>query len=655
MISLDDIREEMKKRLELDNKLHHVEVHASTVDEALADAAVQLDVRSDSLEYEVIERGSDGFLGIGKKPWKLKIYQDPATIVKKTEGQTGAAASVEGGVEEEKIEEKDGLFYIRHFGSSIKLKVIPPVGNGRPIDEKEVLDMIKRPDTESFDAELIHKYIQNGTDGDYQTVGIYAHVSAADSMVTVDIAKDMMSATIVVDAPAQSGSDLTAEQIRVSLKNQGVLAGINMDRINEFVDNPVYGTPYEVAHAVMPQDGHDSYLEYRFITDESQMGSIEDVESGVIDYKKNNKIQNVVEGQVLAVKILATRGVGGKTIDGHYLEAKNGKDIPIQLGQNAEFDRDGVTVRATKSGQVLLVNGKITVEPILNLDAVNIKSGNVDFLGTVIIKGNVEDGFDVKASGDIDIGGTVGKSCIQADGNIILHQGVFGKNEGSIKCGKSLWAKFIQEMTVDVEENLIATDSLMNCNITAMKNIVVYGKKAQITGGNLFATEEICARTVGSPGGGATTTLTVGVDPRAKKRLDELQEMQSKLTMELENLQLEIDNLENIKKTRKKLPVEKENRLTADNSRKEQIIEENRGLTKEINELQEHLRSLKAIGRVKVEGTTYPGTKIYVRDALDEVQTEVSSCTFFYENTMAQRGKYEPPQLDVSKGPEGYN
>lgn len=655
MVSLDDIREEMKKRLQLDSDLHHVEVHAATVDEALADAAVQLDVRTDKLEYEVVEKGSDGFLGIGKKPWKLKIYQDPSTIVKKTEGADGLDVSEDGSIAQEVQEERDGLFYIRHFGSSIKLKVIPPVGKGRPIDEKEVLDMIKRPDTESFDVELIHKYIIEGTNGQYETVGTYAHVAAADSTVSVDIAKDAMSATIVVDAPAQSGSELTPEQIERSVKAQGVLAGISMEKILEFVDNPVYNTPYEVASAILPENGHDSYLDYKFITDESKLGSVEDVESGVIDYKKNNKIQNVVEGQVLAVKVLATRGKGGKTVYARYLEAKDGKDIPVQLGANVAFDKDGVTIRATKNGQVLLVNGKITVEPILNLDAVNIKSGNVDFLGTVIIKGNVEDGFDVKASGDIDIGGTVGKSRIEADGNIIIHQGVFGKNEGSIRCGKSLWVKFIQEMTVDVEENLIATDSLMNCNITAMKNIVVYGKKAQITGGTLFATEEICARTLGSPGGGATTTLTVGVDPRAKKRLDFLLEQQSKLSLELENLQLEIDNLENIKKTRKKLPTEKEARLNADNDRKNEILDENKGLTKEINELQEHLRELKAIGRVKVEGTTYPGTKIYVRDALDEVQTEVTSCTFYYENTMAQRGKYEPPQLDVSKGPEGYN
>ncbi len=654
MVTLDQIREELQKRLSVDKELHHVEVNAFTIDEALSDAAVQLDLRSDSLEFEVLEKGSNGFLGIGKKPWKLKIYQNPDSFVKSSTDAGGNILDESGMFEKVQIESRDGLFYVRHFGSSIKLKVIAPVGNGRAVDEKEVLDVIKRADTESFDAELIHGFVQNGTDGAYETVGTYAHITAADSVVTVDVSKDEMKVTITVEPPAQSGADLTSEQIERALKNQGVVAGIDTDRINEFVDNPVYNSPYVAASAILPEDGHDSYLDYKFITDESKLGAIQD-ESGSIDYKKNNRIQNVVEGQTLAVKVLATRGKGGKTVFGHYLEAKNGKDLPVQLGQNVRFDKDGVTVVAAKNGQVHLVNGKITVEPVLNLDAVNIKSGNIDFLGTVYVKGNVEDGFDVRASGNIDIGGTVGKSKIEADGNIIIHQGVFGKNEGSIKCGKSLWVKFVQEMTIDVEENIIATDSLMNCKITAMKNIVVYGKKAQITGGTLFATEEICARTLGSPGGGATTTLTVGVDPRAKLKLDGLQEKQSRLASELENLQLEIDNLEGIKKTRKKLPADKESRLKLDTSRKEEIVEENKKLSEEINTIQTHLRELKAIGKVKVEGVTYPGTKIYIRDALDEVQTEVSACTFYYENTMARRGKYEPPQVDVTKGPEGYN
>ena len=36
-------------------------------------------------------------------------------------------------------------------------------------------------------------------------------------------------------------------------------------------------------------------------------------------------------------------------------------------------------------------------------------------LGTVVVKGNVEDGFEVKAAGDIDVRGSVGKSLVEPD------------------------------------------------------------------------------------------------------------------------------------------------------------------------------------------------------------------------------------------------
>ena len=68
MVTLDDIRAELEKKLQIDHLLRTIEVRADTLDEALADAAVQLETKVSYLEYEVIERGSEGFLGIAKKP-----------------------------------------------------------------------------------------------------------------------------------------------------------------------------------------------------------------------------------------------------------------------------------------------------------------------------------------------------------------------------------------------------------------------------------------------------------------------------------------------------------------------------------------------------------------------------------------------------------
>ena len=49
-----------------------VEFSAKTVDDAITEACQKLTVTSDKLEYEVVEVGSSGFLGIGAKPAVIK-------------------------------------------------------------------------------------------------------------------------------------------------------------------------------------------------------------------------------------------------------------------------------------------------------------------------------------------------------------------------------------------------------------------------------------------------------------------------------------------------------------------------------------------------------------------------------------------------------
>ncbi len=653
MVTLDKLRTDMQTLLQVDRNLHFVEVNADTIDEALADAVVQLDTKLSNLHYEVVEKGSDGILGLGKKPWKIMVYQDPKTVKKATRLASDGLFEIDEEDETAQVTNRDGLYYIRHFKSDIMLKVLLPLGEGQPVELKEVLDEVKRPDTLSFDEELVKKCVKTGTDNDYVVIGQFKHVPAGDVVIGVEVSKDEMKGNIVVSPPSMSGSEASFDMIKRAILQQGVVdACIKEDKIREFVDTPVYNVPFEVAEAIQPVDGHDAYISYNFETDPKKLKAQVD-EEGKVDYKKLNNIQNVIADQPLAQKIPAERGKGGKTLFGRYLEAKNGKDIQIQLGANVKLDRDGVTIKAEIDGEVMLVNGKVTVEPVKYLDAVNVKTGDVKFVGTVVIKGNVQEGYKVEAT-NIEVNGIVDKSRLEATGNIIVRQGIFGKGEGFIKAGKSLWAKFINDTTVEVEDNVIVSDSIVNSSVTAMKNIVLRGKKAQIIGGHLMATEEICARKVGSPGGGTETILEVGVDPRAKKRLEELQNMQAKATKEYENCDLDIQTLEQQKKLRKKLPQEKEEKLKTLKERCEQISEELEKMTQEINSIQEHLRELKAIGKVKVEGDVYAGVKIYIRDVLDEVKIDTKGVTFYYDKAFSKRGPYEPPAL-AEEQPDGYS
>lgn len=52
--------------------MEYIEISAKTVDEAITEALIKLGTTSDKLEYEVIEKGSAGFLGIARKDAVIK-------------------------------------------------------------------------------------------------------------------------------------------------------------------------------------------------------------------------------------------------------------------------------------------------------------------------------------------------------------------------------------------------------------------------------------------------------------------------------------------------------------------------------------------------------------------------------------------------------
>lgn len=53
--------------------MEYIEITGKTVDEAITNATIKLSVTSDKLEYEVIDKGSNGFLGINRRPAVIKV------------------------------------------------------------------------------------------------------------------------------------------------------------------------------------------------------------------------------------------------------------------------------------------------------------------------------------------------------------------------------------------------------------------------------------------------------------------------------------------------------------------------------------------------------------------------------------------------------
>ncbi len=60
--------------------MEYKEFKGKTVDEAITAASLELGVASTELDYEVVEKGTSGFLGIGSKPAVIKAKKKESFI-----------------------------------------------------------------------------------------------------------------------------------------------------------------------------------------------------------------------------------------------------------------------------------------------------------------------------------------------------------------------------------------------------------------------------------------------------------------------------------------------------------------------------------------------------------------------------------------------
>jgi uncharacterized protein (DUF342 family) len=650
MIDFVQLQQVMKEQLTQDRSIRIVEVSGPTIDAAVTEAAVMLNSPIKRIEYEITERGFSGFLGTGKKEWKIRAYEQ--VVIKKDINQLilddvaeEAAAVI--------IEDKNGDVFVHLDEDGVNLKVVAPVGNGRKVTVADAMEALNAKNVTDIDEKLVQVVVKEAK-GIYIMVGTFNRKYSNDSMVQVNITDQDMKAFITVIPPGPGGVDISAETIIRVLKDNRVVYGIKEEFLQTFVDRPTYKIPVLVAEGSEPVNGKNAYIQYNFRVEQGKK-QLKANSDGKVDFRESNTIQNVVKDQPLGKKIPPEEGVMGRTVVGGYLPAKNGSDIEFPLGENVRVADDRMTIVSNIAGQVILAGGKITVDPVYVVQGnVNLKTGNITFLGTVIVTGNVEDGFSIKAQSNIEVKGTVEKADLEAEGDIVVLKGISGKNTGTVRAGKSVYARFIDNAVIEAGNMVIASDGIINSRVDAHKRIVCQGKRARIVGGRYRASEEINAKTIGSAASGTETICEVGIDPKKKKQLDDLVAKRIIIEKELEEAKLNFQTLNNILQQRKSLPPEKEAQMKEIMASQKVLIDDFKQLNEEIDHIQQLLNEFKTRGRVSASEKIYPGVKVVIKDVIEEVKNEYKATTFILEDNLIRVVKYEEPDPEAKKGPDGY-
>ncbi|MDR0324008.1 MAG: FapA family protein [Treponema sp.] len=651
MVDFIQLQEIVKKQLEYDRTIRTVEASGPTLEAAVAEAAALLDTHVRHLEYEIIERGSAGFMGAGRKDWLIRAYE---LEHKRKKRKAGAEQEEEIIDDTPVIVDKDGDAFVQCLPDGVFVKVIPPVGNGRKAYLTSVIQTLRSKRIKDYDSDILEKIVDEAS-GEYARLMDYQYQPQNNSMAAVEIDDSEMKAYIIVSPPGDGGADLTYDTYVSLLKQNRVYHGIKEEFLAEFADRPVYKEKVEAAEGTRPVNGKDAYIEYYFETDQSRIRLKEEA-NGRVNFKELDIIQNVVQNQPVAKKMPPETGIDGTTITGKILPAKSGVDIPIPVGTNVHVGDDGDTIIADINGQVMLINNKINVEPVFTVEGdVNLKTGNIIFLGTVVITGNVEYGFSVKAAGNIEVKGTVSKAELDAEGDIIIYQGVNGKGGGRIRAGRSIWSRFLENANVEAGNMVVVTDGIINSQVDAVKSILCQGKRANIMGGRLRAGEEINANVLGNSTSGTETICEVGFDPHSKVELERLFAAKSSAENELDSLRLDLQTLINTKKQRKSLPEDKEAYLQELMDRRQVLTEELANTLESIQKVQGFMNEMQTRGKVSASKKVWPGVKIWIRDVKEDVRIEYKAVTFILENGLIRMTKYEEPDDIVKKGLDGYS
>jgi uncharacterized protein (DUF342 family) len=645
LVDFASLQAAVKERLEIDSAITAVETEGPTLEAAISEAATLLGVPLRHIEYEIIERHTSIF-GIGENICKIRAYQRSGVAVEDERIDDDVDEYYEEvGTLEEDI---DGQIFIQCRRDGVYMKITAPVGNGESANKSTALHLLNKRGVKLFDINRINNLFKL-PETNYVRVADFQNMPANDSVVTVEISEQETKAFIKVSPPGTGGCDFSYEDYCEILTNNGVVYGINEELLQSFADRPVYKEKICIATSKRPVDGMNSYLDYLFETEPGAIRLSEGAD-GKVNFKELNIIQNVMKDQALARLHNAEKGQPGYTVTGKLLPAHDGKDFPVTLGKNIRFAEDGLTILADINGQAIVANGKINVESVYTVDgSVGLRTGNIVFLGNVIVTGNVEEGFSVKASGNIEVYGLADKSTLIAEGDIIVRQGIAGKKDEYVSAGRLLLAKFIENATVSSGSMVVVSDGILNSTIDAGKCIICQGKRAAIIGGHLRAVEEISAKSLGSPSGNTETVCEVGTDPKKKSRLIALEEKKSELLNELDDINLNVKTLNGIKQQRQGLPEDKEHYLQELLESITRINDELKKINNDIDEINVFLQNLPMVGRVSASAKIHSGVVIIIRDTKLAINSDYKASTFILENGLIRAVSYIEPEADFGQ------
>lgn len=232
-----------------------------------------------------------------------------------------------------------------------------------------------------------------------------------DSAITIVVSQDQLSATITVRPYNLKGETLSKDKLWSVIQNWGIHSDrVLTDEVRKILNlleraaqkgdfTPI---KMEIAKGVAPVPGENGWV--RFYHPMSKRVKL--LEDGRADFRNIDRYINVKVGEKLATKFEGIPGVPGFDVFGNIIPAPPIKKPKLVIGNHIEEKNvleEGKNLQeyfATSNGVLFATEVSITVSPELQIAGnVGLSTGNIQFDGNVIVRGDVEPGSVVECTG----------------------------------------------------------------------------------------------------------------------------------------------------------------------------------------------------------------------------------------------------------------
>ncbi|WP_052111161.1 DUF342 domain-containing protein [Pontibacillus yanchengensis] len=354
-----------------------------------------------------------------------------------------------------------------------------------------------------------------------------------EEFFTLKISSDKMTALLHLNKEYHLDISFTEEELIEELEQRSVTYGFQHDMV-KLVSKGLKtdGFPVVIAEGTSPQHGQDGSVKY-----ETTLHSQKHVQSnGPINFREVMNIPSVHEGEKLLTIVNPTKGKSGKNVLDESVQPKQGKPVNIKAGKNVEWNQAKQAMYSTQDGQVSIGEKVIHVYPYYEVSGdIDMRTGNLEFIGTIVIRGNVPNGYTIKADGDIKVYGLVEGAALLAGGSIYISEGIAASSKGEVKAGLDVQVGYVNQGNIEAGRDIKVENSILHSHCVAREHI--YCEKGSIIGGALSAGTLIQGKDIGNRMS-TTTELFFGVNKKTIEKEQTLQIKQAELKDSIKKLTL---------------------------------------------------------------------------------------------------------------------